>query len=112
MVKWSETFKNQPLPCDAVNREMIGSVRCEMYWLRERRAGELSFICQIISFELAVGNTTSVSPRRNASLLRRCAVLCFALIAAVNFYDINSQQYKLQRTYQAALRSSSISCSH
>lgn len=107
-------FRNYPLHSDAMNREMIGSgsVRGNG-WVREKKSGESAQLYPPNNFKWIA---SSLHDKRFAPEMREPVAplcrLCFALIGAVKFYDINSQQYNVYHTYRAALRSSSISCTH
>lgn len=107
-------FRNYPLHSDAMNREMIGSGSGRGNgWVREKKSGESAQLYPPNNF---IWIASSLHDKRFAPEIREPVAalcrLCFALIGAVKFYDINSQQYKVYHTYRAALRSSSISCTH
>lgn len=88
-------FRNYPLHSGAMNREMIwsGSTRGND-WEREKKSGESAQLYPPNNF---IWIASSLRDKCFAPETRKLvALLCrlfFALISAVKFYDINSQQY-------------------
>lgn len=66
------------------------------------------YLSEIISSAVRVHFLKSVPPQWSG-LLSLVPPLCFALISAVRFYDIRTEQYEVYHTYLAALKSSSYS---